>query len=248
MDRNRISAGSFDLNKWLFGGYERGIITTLYGPAGSGKTNFCVLAAVSQAKKGNKVIYIDTEGGFSIERVKQLLGREKDNFEDVLKNIILLKPVNFEEQKKAFNELLKHLKQSTNIHLIIVDGMTMLYRLEIADARKEEDGEDKVRKVNQELAQQLRTLAEIARKREIPIIATNQVYSEFLSREDFESGKERGVYMVGGNLLEYWSKCLIELKNERGKRKAIMRKHRSMPEKELNFIIVDTGIRKRGWI
>ena len=56
----KISAGSFDLNKFLFGGYEKDIITTIYGPGGSGKTNFCLLAAVSQAKKGNKVIYIDT--------------------------------------------------------------------------------------------------------------------------------------------------------------------------------------------
>ena len=68
----KISAGSYDLNKWLFGGYDKDIITTIYGPAGSGKTNFCLLAAVSQAKKQKKVIYIDTEGGFSIDRVKQL--------------------------------------------------------------------------------------------------------------------------------------------------------------------------------
>ena len=61
----KISAGSYELNKWLYGGYDSEIITTLYGSAGSGKTNFCLLAAVSQAKKGQKVIFIDTEGGFS---------------------------------------------------------------------------------------------------------------------------------------------------------------------------------------
>ena len=59
----RISAGSYDLNTFLSGGYETDIITTIYGPAGSGKTNFCILASVSQAKKLNKVIFIDTEGG-----------------------------------------------------------------------------------------------------------------------------------------------------------------------------------------
>ncbi len=69
----RISTGSFDLNKWLEGGYEKDIITMIAGPAGSGKTNFCILSACSQAKKGNKVIFIDTEGGFSIERVKQII-------------------------------------------------------------------------------------------------------------------------------------------------------------------------------
>ncbi|GAH77159.1 unnamed protein product, partial [marine sediment metagenome] len=59
----KISAGSFDLNKWLYGGYEKGVITMIAGPPGSGKTNFCVLAACSQAKKENKILFIDTEGG-----------------------------------------------------------------------------------------------------------------------------------------------------------------------------------------
>jgi len=35
---SKISAGSYDLNKWLYGGYDSDIITTLYGPGGSGKT------------------------------------------------------------------------------------------------------------------------------------------------------------------------------------------------------------------
>src|SRR3989338_11382854 len=96
----RISAGSFDLNKWLYGGYEAGIITMIAGPPASGKTNFVILAACSQAKKGRKVIFIDTEGGFSTERVKQIVGQE--NYEEILKNILLLKPMSFEEQKKLF--------------------------------------------------------------------------------------------------------------------------------------------------
>ena len=45
----RISAGAYDLNKFLVGGYETDIITTLYGGGGSGKSNFCIMVAVSQA-------------------------------------------------------------------------------------------------------------------------------------------------------------------------------------------------------
>jgi len=52
--------------------------------------------------------------------------------------------------------------------------------------------------------------------------------------------------MVGGDLLKYWSKCLIELQNHYGKRKLILKKHRSLPIKELAFEIINTGIRKRG--
>ena len=90
----KVSAGSYDLNKWLHGGYETEVVSVIYGGPGAGKTNFCLLLAVSQAKKGNKVIYIDTEGGFSVERVKQMLG-SKDGIEPVLENILLLKPTNF---------------------------------------------------------------------------------------------------------------------------------------------------------
>ena len=129
-EERRISAGSYDLNKLLYGGYEKDIITTIYGPAGSGKTNFCLLAAVSQAKKGNKIIFIDTEGGFSVERVKQIVG---EGHEEILKNIIILSPTNFKEQKEDFEKVFPRIKKG-NFDLLIVDGMAMLYRLELGDA------------------------------------------------------------------------------------------------------------------
>jgi len=247
MQEQKISAGSYDLNKWLFGGYEKDIITTIYGPAGSGKTNFCVLSAVSQAKKGNKVIFVDTEGGFSVDRVKQISGGD---YEKILENIMLLKPTNFSEQQEAFCRLLKEIKNN-KISLIIVDGMTMLYRLALGEARDENEEDRKIikiREINSELAKQMRILAEISRKYEIPIIATNQVYSDFLTEEEMKRGKEKETHMVGGDIMRYWSKCIIELRLERGKRKAILRKHRSLPEKMLDFEIVGEGIRRRGWI
>jgi len=77
---DKISAGSFDLNKWLFGGYEKDVITMIAGSPGSGKTNFVLLAACSQAKKGGKVIFIDTEGGFSVDRVRQIVGDAEVQF------------------------------------------------------------------------------------------------------------------------------------------------------------------------
>jgi len=231
----RISAGSYDLNKWLLGGYDKDIITTLYGGPGTGKTNFSLLAAVSQAKRGNKVIFVDTEGGFSSERVKQIVkaGNNVMNYQDVLKNIFILKPTNFSEQKKAFLQLSKYLKEQ--ISLIVVDGMTMLYRLEFADARKKEISD--IQSVNSDLTKQMRQLAEISRKKNIPVIVTNQVYNW-----------DNETKMVGGDILKYWSKCLIEITNERGRRTAFLRKHRSLPEKSLGFQIHNGGIRKRGWI
>jgi RecA/RadA recombinase len=157
-----------------------------------------------------------------------------------------LKPTNFDEQKKDFLKLLNYVKKE-DVGLIVIDGMAMLYRLEIGDAHNLKDDE-KIKEINREVAKQMRILAEISRKQNIPVLITNQVYAEFLSEEDFKNGVERNTNIVGGDLFKYWSKCIIELKNDNGKRKAILLKHRSMPQKELGFIIKNEGILKRGWI
>lgn len=243
MTDDRISTGSFDLNKWLDGGYERDVITMIAGPPGSGKTNFCILVACSQAKKKNKIIFVDTEGGFSVDRVKQIVG---EDYKEVLKNIFLLTPTSFEEQKKNFLKLLGKIKKE-HISLIVIDGMATLYRLELGDAIQTHK-DSQIKQVNREVAKQMRILSEIARKQNIPVIITNQVYEGFLSEDDWKKGVKREVNIVGGSLLKYWSKCIIELKLDGNKRKAVLLKHRSLGEKEMNFEIRDKGIFKKSWI
>lgn len=240
---DRISTGSYDLNKWLNGGYEKGVITMIAGPPASGKTNFALLVACSQAKKRNKIIFIDTEGGFSVERVKQIVGEESD---EILKQILIFEPTSFEEQKKILAKILEIFKKE-EISLIIIDSMAMHYRLELGEAIKSKKDE-KIRQINREVARQMRILAEISRKQKIPVLITNQVYSEFLSRQQIEKGIKPEVNIVGGDLFKYWSKTIIELEIEGGKRKAILVKHRSIPETELNFEIKDKGIFRRGWL
>lgn len=238
---NKILTGSQDIDKWLEGGYERGIITMFYGPSATGKSNFMMQAAAHQAK-AKKIIFIDTEGSFSLDRINQL---SNNNSEEILKNIAILNPTSFEEQNQAFEKIHKEL-QSDNIGLIIVDSISMLYRLALADARKL--GQDEVQKINGQLANQMKILYEIARKQNIPVLITGQVYSEFLTEEEWLSGKTAGVNVVGGDLLKYWSKCTIELQSDKGKKRALIKKHRSIQEKDLFYEIVNEGVRKKGWI
>jgi DNA repair protein RadB len=241
MGKEKVSTGSYDLNKWLYGGYEKDIITMIAGPPGSGKTNFVIQVACSQAKKGNKVLFIDTEGGFSIDRVKQIVGEKSD---EILNNILLFKPTNFKEQQEIINSLKMRIKNES-ISLVIVDGMAMLYRLELGDNR---ENDEEVKRINQDVSRQMRDLAEIARKLEIPVIITNQVYSQFLSDEDLRKGVEKETNIVGGDLFKYWSKCIIKLSNDNKRKKAELIKHRFLPEKEIMFEIRNEGIFKRGWI
>lgn len=212
------------MDELLEGGYETDAITTIYGPAGSGKTNLVLLAAIETAKKGKKVIFIDTEGGFSITRLEQIIPK----YDKILNNIIFFKPTTFEEQKQMF-EKLKEVVNS-KIGLIIVDTISMLYRLERTG--------DGVKEINRELGSQMCYLTEIARKKKIPVLLANQVYSPFESKNK--------VNMVGGDIMKYGSKCLIELQSgQKGLRKAILRKHRSIAgEKETIFRIVEKGIEK----
>jgi len=222
----KISTGSDAIDKLLDGGLETDIISTFYGPAGSGKTNIALSSSVHIAKSGKKVIFIDTEGGFSFERVKQLSG---ENFDNVLKNIVLFKPTTFQEQKKYIfitHDFIK--SKNEDIGLVVVDSISMLYRLEL--------GDEEAKEVNRELARQLQLLSDISRKYNIPVLVTNQVYSIFEEKERLE--------VVGGDLTKYWSKCLVELRIVGiGIREAILRKHRYLPEgRSIRFKITDNGL------
>jgi DNA repair protein RadB len=220
----KISAGSDVVDGVLEGGYEKDIINTIYGPAGSGKTLLCLLALIKVVEDGKKVIFVDTEGGFSVERLKQLT----PNYKQVLDGILFLRPTNFKEQKEAFEKLKD--KINDKIGLVIVDTVSMLYRLEMGK-------NDDVYEVNKELGQQLGFLNEIARKRNIPVLITNQVYADFENKDN--------VKIVGGDLLRYGSKCMIELQAAHGGyRNFVLRKHRSISPKDVVFKIVNVGIEK----
>jgi DNA repair protein RadB len=220
-----ISAGNEVLNE-LCSGIEKDVITTLYGPAGSGKTNFCILAAVEAVSTGKKVVYIDTDGSFSVERLRQITESRDMKQEDILEQMIFYKPVNFQEQKAVFDNLKTSITEK--VGLIIVDSIAMLYRLELGKSSEEIYG------INRELGKQLSFLSEIARKKQIPILVTNQVYSSFEEKDK--------VNMVGGDILRYSSKCLIELKQYRTMKKAILMRHRSLPEqREALFTITNAG-------
>ncbi len=223
MIAKKVSAGAKLLDDFLEGGYETDAITTIYGPAGAGKTNLALLAAVEVAKQGRKVIFIDTEGGFSVTRLKQIL----PEYRKLLDRIVFLRPTNFEEQKQALERLRSLI--TSKIGLIVVDTMTMLYRLQ--RSFKEDDN------FNRDLSLQMLWLNEIARKHNVPVLLTSQVYSSL------DTGRIR---IVGGDILLYTSKCLLEIEPLRGgKRKIVLRKHRSIPgEKEALFEIVEKGIQQ----
>jgi len=217
-------SGTEIIDELIGGAFEKEIVSTIYGPSGSGKTNFAICAILKIASQGKKVIFVDTEGGFSVDRMKQIV----PNHEELLEKIIFFKPTSFQEQKEAFDKLRAVVDEK--VGLIVVDSIAMLYRLELGKS-------DDVYNVNRALGQQISYLTEIARKQKIPVLVTNQVYSNFEIKNK--------VNMVGGDILKYGSKCLIELTLDEvtRKRRAILRKHRSLPEgKAIQYKIEQKGV------
>lgn len=209
----------------LNGGFESGIVTTIYGPPSSGKTNLCIMASISCLISGKKAVYIDTEGNFSADRFIQLSGGDST----LLSQIIILRPSNFEELSSAISSLSSLAVK--NIGLVIVDSIAMPYRLELADARSHDSGQD----VFRTLGRMIYNLCRLAGKSGIPVIITSQVYSSF---------EDEKIIVIGGDAVKFGSKCMIELQSgHSGKRRAILRKHRSLPDtKTIDFIITNESI------
>ncbi len=208
------------LDNILGGGLPDGVITNIFGPPGSGKTNMCLVAAVDSIKDGKKIIYVDTEGGFSRQRFEQLCNPKE------LENVILLEPKTFKEQKDAFSKLEKLSKE--DIGLIVIDSMVSLYRLELDD----EGAYD----ANKTMSRQLSLLAKICRTNDIPIIITTQIYE-----------KDDKVEISGGDVTKWWAKILLELKrtDNPNHRVAVLRKHLALPEGlEAEFRIANEGLKK----
>lgn len=207
------------------GGVEQGCLTQFYGPPGSGKTNLVISLLVQCAKNDKKAIFIDTEGGLSIERVKQISG---EHFHEFAGKIMVFEPTTFQEQDEVLKKIERLIEsEGDNVELIVLDSAVALYRLKDGDSAQ----------INRELGKQMALLSRIARKHHIAVVITNHIYSVF--------DREGGVEPIGGTILKYWSKIMVELSRGDviGERYATLKRHRSLPEGlKIRFRIVDRGL------
>ncbi len=217
----KVSIDKGPIDEILGGGLERGIITNFYGASGTGKTNISIVASSSTIKEGKKVIYVDTESGFTPERFLQIHENEED-----LNKIFLFAPKSFEEQKKVIYNIDKT-SFFKDVGLVVVDSVVALYRLNLSP--------EKVQESNTDLSKQLFYLSNVAKTHRIPIIVTNQIYVDFETSE---------IELVGKDIPKYYSKCMVFLeKKDASVRRAVLKKHRYMAEgKSVDFVITSKGI------
>lgn len=221
----------------LIKGLEPKSLISFYGPPGSGKTNICLMAAVSCVKKGGRVIYMDTEGGFSKKRLMQIT----NSWKDVMDRTLLLEPRNFREQATLIEDLGRH-----QANLFIVDSVVSLYRLEYAEKNgsgdKQRAGPSRaVLEANRELSRQLSVLSGLAREKEVPVLVTAHTFRHWETKLN---------EIVGGDAIKYWSKVIVymEKTSRMSERKATLIKHLHQPEwGSVKFSIVNEGIRPAGF-
>jgi DNA repair protein RadB len=221
----------------LMRGLDPKSLISIYGAPGTGKTNLCLLAAADCIKKGGKVVYIDTEGGFSVERVRQITSQHQA----VLERLVLVEPRNFTEQSRVIEELF-----GQEADLFIVDSMVALYRLEYADKngdqkRRVNEPSRAVLEANRELSRQLSMLSSLAREKGVPVLITAHTFRHW------DTGLNE---MVGGDTMKYWSKVIlyIEKTGKMSERKVTLIKHRYLPEwGSVKFSIVNEGIKPAGF-
>ncbi|MDI3483270.1 MAG: repair protein RadB [Candidatus Methanomethylophilaceae archaeon] len=218
----RIAIGCDSLDDMLGGGVEKGCVTLFYGEAGAGKTNVCLQLAKSAALQGYKVAYIDTEG-VSMERLSQISG---DSNQEVMRNTLFFQVHDFEEQAHSVDNAVRLVESNNDVGMIIVDSMTMYYRL---------GARDDMQNVRKSLIVQTEKLLNVARRMDVPVVLTSQVYTA-IDTGTFE--------FLGGHVLHHNAKTIIRLdKVGPNRRRAVVMKHRSIPEgRSVFFSIGKTGL------
>nr|MBI4156193.1 hypothetical protein [Candidatus Woesearchaeota archaeon] len=185
----------------------------LYGEAASGKTTIIKIACIDQIKRGKRVLFIDAERGFSIDRFKQLAG---ENYKDYLKNLLLIKVNSFKDQQIKIKNLEDFIKKQ-DISLVALDTMSYYYRTLF---------KSKPDLAKAMLISQLKILKNLSKK--MPVLITSQVYKDI---------KKNKIRAVAYDLINNYPDRVIRL--EKNPRMFIMEKPK---DEKITFDIVDQGI------
>lgn len=235
---DHITTGSKNLDELLGGkGIETKSITEAFGAYGSGKTQLALSLAVNTQlpkEKGGangKVVYIDTEGTFRPERVRQFSEGLGANPEKVLKNILVARAFNSDHQILLVDKIGELIKDGEPIKLIIVDSLTAHFRAEFA-------GRGQLADRQQRLNKYLHQLSKLSEQYNIAVYVTNQVMAN--PAQLFGDPTTA----VGGNIVGH--ACTYRIYLRRGKKDSRVAKlidSPNLPDNETVFMIETDGLK-----
>ena len=237
-----ITTGSKNLND-LFGGkgIESRAITECYGAFGSGKTQLGLTLAVNvqmpkeQGGAGGKAVFIDTEGTFRPDRIRQIAEGIGANPEKVLKNILVARAFNSDHQILLLDKITELIKeQNEPIKLVIIDSLTAHFRAEFSGRGQLADRQQKLNKY-------LHHLMKLAEQHNVAVYVTNQV----MANPAMMFGDPTTA--IGGNIVGHASTFRVYLRRgKQGSRVAKMIDAPNLPENEAAFFLTQHGIRDEG--
>ncbi len=237
-DINYITTGSKNFDVLLGGkGVESKAITEAYGAFGSGKSQlgFCLSVNVQLPKdKGGangKAVYIDTEGTFRPERIRQIAEGIGANPEKVLKNILVARAFNSDHQILLVDKISEMIKEGEPIKIVIIDSLTAHFRAEFS-------GRGQLADRQQKLNRYLHTLMKLGEKNNVAIYVTNQV----MSNPAMMFGDP--TTPIGGNIVGHMSTYRIYLRRgKQGSRVAKMIDSPNLPDNEAVFFVTQQGLK-----
>lgn len=232
-----ITTGSKNLDNLLGGkGVETKSITECYGAFGSGKSQLGFTLAVNtqlpleMGGANGKSVFIDTEGTFRPERIRQIANGRGLNPENVLKNIFVARAFNSDHQILLMEKIGEMVKNGEPIKLIVVDSLTAHFRAEFSGRGQLADRQQKLNKY-------LHTLMKIAESCNVAIYVTNQV----MSNPGMMFGDPTTA--IGGNIVGHASTYRIYLRRgKKGSRVAKMIDAPNLPENETLFFLSQKGV------
>jgi DNA repair protein RadA len=231
----RITTGSKALDGILGGGIETGAVTEFHGAFGSSKSQIAHQLAVNvQLPKergglGGACLFIDTEGTFRPERIRQMAEALSLNPEEVLKNIYVARAYNSDHQCLLVDKANEIIREK-NIKLIVIDSVTALFRSEYS-------GRGELASRQQKLNKHLHSLQRLADVYNVAVYITNQV----MTRPDILFGDPTAP--VGGHILGHLSTYRVYVRKSKGEtRIARIIDSPNLPESECVFRVTPRGI------
>jgi len=237
---NHITTGSVNLDELLGGkGIESRAITEAFGAYGSGKTQLGLTLAVNvqlppeNGGAGGKVVFIDTEGTFRPERIKQIADGIGANPEMVLKNILVARAFNSDHQMLLLEKVGEMVKSGEPIRLIIIDSLTAHFRAEFA-------GRGQLADRQQKLNRYMHELMKLAETHNLAVYVTNQVMAN--PAQLFGDPTTA----IGGNIVGHASTYRMYLRRaKQGSRVAKLIDSPSLPDGEAVYYVTNQGIKDK---
>jgi DNA repair protein RadA len=234
-DMMRCGTGSEALDDLLAGGIETKAMTELVGEYGAGKTQICLKLCVmtqlspEQGGLSGSVLFFDTEGTFSAQRIHQMAQAMELDPDPILDGILVSRVYTSDHQILLLDHSFKICREE-GIKLVVVDSL-------ISHFRSEYIGRESLAERQQKLNNYLHKLLRLAEIYNLAVVITNQAQA---NPNAFFGNPDRP---AGGHVLAHACTHRVMLRKSKGpKRIARIFDSPYIPDRECVFRISEKGI------